>query len=155
MPKPAKRSKQEIAEAFVEGIFGGRDWSELHALAQEGLERQAFGASTVENFLYRAVDDPDMRRALRGSIVSERSWKRRVADKSPLSAAELSRMTDVGEIVREVRRLYMGHDNAAKKFLTRPHKRLGDKAPILVAATEGGAQAVRELLGRMEEGAPA
>jgi putative toxin-antitoxin system antitoxin component (TIGR02293 family) len=149
-----KRSKQEISDAFIEGMFGGSDWSELHALVQEGLERHAFGASTVETFLEHCTDDADVRRVLRGAIVSERSWKRRVADKSPLSAAELHHMTDVGDVVRETRRLYMGHLSAANKFLTRPHLRFGDKPPILVAATEGGAQAVREHLGRMAEGAP-
>lgn len=152
--KPVKRSKQEISDAFIDGMFGGSDWSELHALVQEGLERHAFGASTVEKFLERCTDDVRVRRALRNAIVSERSWKRRVADKSPLSAAELHHLTDVGEIVRETRRLYMGHLSAANKFLTRPHWLFHEKPPILVAATDGGAQAVRELLGRMAEGAP-
>jgi putative toxin-antitoxin system antitoxin component (TIGR02293 family) len=152
--KPVRRPKQELSDAFVDGLFSGRDWSVLHALAQEGLARQAFGASTVERFLDRCVEDEHLRRALRELIVSDRSWKRRVAERAPLSAAELAHITGVGEVVREVRRIYGGNDKAAEQFLTHPNRRLGGMAPILVAATEGGAQAVRELLARMEEGAP-
>jgi putative toxin-antitoxin system antitoxin component (TIGR02293 family) len=149
-----RRTKQELADAFIDGLFSGRDWRELHLLAQDGLDRQAFGASTVERFLDQCVRDPHVRRGLRALVVSDRSWKRRVAEKAPLSPAELAHITDVGEVVREARRLYGGNDEAVEQFLTRPHRRLGGIAPILVAATEGGAQAVRELLARMEEGSP-
>ena len=92
--------------------------------------------------------------ALLRLIVPERSWKRRLAEKAPLSAPELERMTDVGEVVREARRVYGGDTDAAEQFLTRPHRRFGGEAPILVAATEGGAQACAKPLARMEEGAP-
>ena len=90
---------------------------------------------------------------LRRLIVPERSWKRRVKG-SPLSASEMERLLAVGEVVRETRRLYGDEAVAAERFLTRPHPRLKGQSPILSAAMEGGAQAVRELLARMDEGAP-
>ncbi|HEY8175202.1 MAG TPA: MbcA/ParS/Xre antitoxin family protein [Gemmatimonadaceae bacterium] len=151
----ATRPKRDFSYAFVHGLFKGRDWNALHKVISEGVRRRAFGAPTVTLFISYAVTDEDIRRDLRSAIVSDRSWKRRVADKSPLSPAEVERMTDVGEVIREVRRLYGGDEAAADKFLTTPHRRFGGRPPILVAATEGGAQAVRELLARMEEGAPA
>lgn len=147
-------SKHDVAEAFVHGLFEGRDWNTLFRLIHEGLARNAFGASTVSRFIALAVQGEAMRDDLRSAIVSDRSWKRRIAERSPLAPIEVERMTDVGEVVREVRRLYGGDAGAAEKFLTTPHKRFGGRAPILVAASEGGAQAVRELLARMEEGAP-
>ncbi len=151
---PPQLSKHATARAFIEGIFGGRDWSLLHPLIRDGIQRQVFGASTVTQFLELCVNDEAVRRELRRAIVSERSWKRRMAERAPLSASEIERMVNVAEVVREVRRLYGGDSEAAEAFLTRPHRRFRGQAPILVAATEGGAQAVRELLGRMEEGAP-
>jgi putative toxin-antitoxin system antitoxin component (TIGR02293 family) len=152
--KRAESGKQRLADAFVEGILTERDWNSLHDLIHDGLERQAFGAETVNRFLTLCVRDEAVRPALRRLIVSDRTWKRRVVEGAPLAPLELQKMTDVGEVVREVRRLYGGDADAAERFLTRPHRRFGGRAPILVAATEGGAQAVRELLARMEEGAP-
>jgi len=120
-----------------------------------GLQQRSFGAATLQRLLTEVVTDTGTRLALRRAIVSGRSWKRRVADRSPLSPLELGRMTHVGEVVREARRVYGGDVMAAEKFLMTPHRRLGNLAPILVAAGEGGAQAVRELLDRLEEGVPA
>jgi putative toxin-antitoxin system antitoxin component (TIGR02293 family) len=151
----AARPKRDFDQAFVLGLFEGRDWNVMYKIIHEGIERAAFGAPTVNLFLSLAVSSDAIRLDLRNAIVSDRSWKRRVADKSPLAPAEVERMTDVAEVVRETRRLYGGNGDAADKFLTSPHRRFGGRAPILVAATEGGAQAVRELLARMEEGAPA
>lgn len=146
--------KADLSAAFVEGLFGGSDWLHLRAVIERGVESKAFGAGTLTKFLAHAVRSDEIRKALRDSIVSERSWKRRVSEQSPLSAAEVERMTDVGEVVREVRRVYGGDVDAADKFLTTPHHQFKGRPPILVAASEGGAQAVRELLSRMEEGAP-
>jgi putative toxin-antitoxin system antitoxin component (TIGR02293 family) len=151
----AARRHLQLQDAFLEGLFSGLDWRALHAIILDGIHRAAFGAATMNQFLDRATSHEDIRLDLRNAIVSERSWKRRVADKSPLAPAEVERMTDVGEVVREVRRIYGGNLDASEKFLTSPHPRLGGRPPILVAASEGGAQAVRELLARMEEGAPA
>lgn len=146
--------KADLSSAFVEGLFGGRDWIHLRVVIKRGVENKAFGATTLATFLAHAVHSDEIRKELRDTIVSERSWKRRVAEKSPLSTAEVERMTDVGEVVREVRRVYGGDVDAADKFLTTPHHQFEGRPPILVAASEGGAQAVRELVSRMEEGAP-
>lgn len=156
-PRPAPRPvrRPDLSRAFVEGVFGARDWMQLRDVIRRGIESRAFGAATLTAFLAHAARDDATRRALLRAIVSERSWKRRVSAQSPLSPAEVERMADVAEVVREVRRVYGGDAAAADRFLASPHPRLDGRAPILIAASEGGAQAVRELLLRMEEGAPA
>jgi len=151
----AERSTHAYTHAFVDRLLAGADWSRLHAIIRTGVQRGSFGAATLQRFLAEVVGDAQVRMALRGAIVSGRSWKRRVADRSPLSALEVSRMTQVAEVVREARRIYGNDSASSERFLTAPHRRLGNTAPILVAAGEGGAQAVRELLSRLEEGAPA
>ena len=154
MKKTSTRRKEEISSDFVEGVFRNRDWAELYSIVRAGIEMGAFRAPTVDKFGRSAVQDERHQVELRYSIVSERSWKRRVVEKTPLSSAEVERMTDVGEVVREARRVYGGDEDAADRFLTQPHPRLQNRPPVLVAASEAGAQAVRELLARMEEGAP-
>ena len=151
--RPHSHRTDQLSHRFIAGLFGGDDWQSLHQLMQTGLEKKAFRAQTVTEFLEHAVTEVAARSALRSYLVADRSWKRRVSEKSPLSAAELDRIADVGEVVREARRIW-GESDAAERFLTRPHPRLRDRKPIEVAATEGGAQAVRELMSRIEEGAP-
>ncbi|HEX4684420.1 MAG TPA: antitoxin Xre/MbcA/ParS toxin-binding domain-containing protein [Gemmatimonadaceae bacterium] len=151
----AKRAGATVSEAFVQGLSEGRNWSAIYKLVREGVSQGAFGANTVERFLEYASPESDTRRIVREAIVGNRSWKRRVADRSPLSPAEMERMTNVAEVVREARRIYGGDVDAAERFLASPHKRLGGEPPIIVAAAEGGGQAVREVLARLEEGAPA
>lgn len=141
------------SDALVEGIFDGTDWIRLHAMIRSGLAREDYGAATVTRFLSLCLVTEEVRPMLRRLIVPERSWKRRVKG-SPLSASEMERLLAVGEVVRETRRLYGDEAVAAERFLTRPHPRLKGQSPILSAAMEGGAQAVRELLARMDEGAP-
>ncbi len=152
--RSSPRGTELLSHQFIVRLFRGDDWRSLHQLIQSGLEKKAFSSHTVTEFLEHAVNEATARSALRPYLVADRSWKRRVSEKSPLSAAELDRLTDVGEVVREARRIW-GDQAAAERFLTRPHPRLQLKRPIEVAATEGGAQAVRELMTRIEEGAPA
>lgn len=155
---PSTRSRlpveNQLSRQFIVRLFRGDDWKSLHQLIQTGLRKKSFKAQTVTDFLEHAVSEATARTDLRPYLVTDRSWKRRVSEKSPLSAAELDRLADVGEVVREARRIW-GQPDAAERFLTRPHPRLQGKKPIEVAATEGGAQAVREMMSRIEEGAPA
>ncbi|MEO8622599.1 MAG: MbcA/ParS/Xre antitoxin family protein [bacterium] len=149
----AARLKQGLSDALVDGIFDGTDWMRLHATIRSGLAQNGYGAPTLSRFLSRCLLDEEVRPMLRQLIVPDRSWKRRLAG-APLSASEMDRMIAVGEVVREARRLYDGNEEAAERFLTMPNARFGGQTPILAAATEGGAQAVRELLARVDEGAP-
>lgn len=141
------------SEMMVDGIFGGMDWMRLHAVIRTGLAQKGYGAETLNRFLVRCLLTEEVRPVLRQLIVPERSWKRRLKG-ALLSNSELERMLAVGEVVREARRIYGDNLEAADRFLTRPHPRFAGQPPILAAATEGGAQAVRELLARIEEGAP-
>jgi putative toxin-antitoxin system antitoxin component (TIGR02293 family) len=147
------RSRRSLSDTLVDGIFDGTDWSRLHAMIRDGLPQNGYGASTITRFLSLCLLTEEVRPMLRRLLVPDRSWKRRLKG-SPLSASELERMLAVGEVVRETRRLYGDNREAAERFLTAPHSRFGGKSPILAAASEGGAQAVRELLARMDEGAP-
>ena len=141
------------SDLMVDGIFSGMDWMRLHALIRDGLARNGYGAGTLTRFLDLCLLTEEVRPMLRQLIVPERSWKRRLKG-APLSTSEMERMLAVGEVVRETRRIYGDDMEAADQFLTRPHARFAGQPPILAAATEGGAQAVRELLARIEEGAP-
>lgn len=151
---PSHRAHRAVSHAFVDGLFGGRDWLELHGLIQHGLERHAFTAATVRAFLARAVHQKSLRGPLRQTIVSDRSWKRCMAEGRALSRVELRSMVDIGDVIRAARRVYGGDTEAAERFLTIPRRELGGQPPIVVATTVGGAQAVRECLARIEEGAP-
>ncbi|MEP7002516.1 MAG: MbcA/ParS/Xre antitoxin family protein [bacterium] len=149
----AARLKQGLTDTLVDGIFDGTDWMRLHATIRSGLAQNGYGASTLVRFLSRCLLNEEVRPMLRQLIVPDRSWKRRLQG-APLSASEMERMIAVGEVVREARRLYGGNVDAAEQFLTTPNARFAGQTPVLAAATEGGAQAVRELLARMDEGAP-
>ena len=56
------RSRVELADAYVDGLFAGTDWSVLHGLIQDGLARGAFGAATVSRFLAACVSNEAVRR---------------------------------------------------------------------------------------------
>lgn len=146
------KKPRQLEREFIEGLDRGRDWLSLHDVIKAAIVKGAFRASTVERFLVFALRTEAARTSLRQALVTERSWKRRKAH-APLSTAEVERMTRVADTVREARRLW-NDDDAAEMFLTRPHPRLGGGRPIDVAVSEGGYQAVRELLTRIEEGAP-
>ena len=77
-----------------------------------------------------------------------------MAEGRALSRVELKTMVDIGDVIREARRVYGRDTEAAELFLTIPVHALGGKPPLLVAATAGGAQAVHEHIARIEEGAP-
>ncbi len=133
---------------FLEALEYG-DAIAVYDIIQDG----EFGADVVESFLGRTITNKDVRPDVRQSLVSERSWKRRKGPKPVLSPAEVSRLVDVGHVVRQARRLWQ-NDALAEKFLTTPHPRLHGREPMRVAASPGGLPAVLELLQRIEEGAP-
>ncbi len=141
-----------VSTALIDAIARG-DAIDVYDIIQRGMPKKAFGASTVESFLEHLIMNTDARRELRRALVPERSWKRRKAERTALSGAELSRLAAVGHLVRQARRLWQD-DATAEKFLTTPHPRLHGKEPIQVAAMEAGLPAVLELLQRIEEGAP-
>ena len=147
--KPA--SKQPTAMLIAALEYG--DAIAVYDIIQGGMPTKAFGADAVESFLERTIANKDVRPDVRQSLVSERSWKRRKGERPSLSAAEVSRLADVGHVVRQARRLWQ-NDAVAEKFLTTPHPRLHGREPMQVAASEGGLPAVLELLQRIEEGAP-
>jgi putative toxin-antitoxin system antitoxin component (TIGR02293 family) len=147
--KPA--SKQPTAR-LIAALERG-DAIAVYDIIQDGMATNAFGADAVESFLERTIANKDVRPGVRQSLVSERSWKRRKGERPSLSAAEVSRLADVGHVVRQARRLWQD-DAVAEKFLTTPHPRLHGREPLQVAASEGGLPAVLELLQRIEEGAP-
>ena len=48
--------------------------------------------------------------------------------------------------------LFAGDQAAADRWLKTPAKALGGRTPLEVLALEGGADAVRDLIGRLEHG---
>lgn len=151
--RQAKPAAKQTTAKFIAALECG-DAIDVYNIIQDGMAtKKAFGADAVESFLERTIANKDVRPDVRQSLVSERSWKRRKGERPSLSAAEVSRLADVGHVVRQARRLWQ-NDAVAEKFLTTPHPRLHGREPMQVAASEGGLPAVLELLQRIEEGAP-
>jgi hypothetical protein len=50
--------------------------------------------------------------------------------------------------------LFGGHEEGARNWLGSPVKALGDRTPLEVAGTEGGAKEVEALIRRLERGIP-
>jgi len=56
------------------------------------------------------------------------------------------------EVMNEALRLFEGDREAALLWLNRPAKALGEVTPMSCLDTKAGADAVRELIGRLEYG---
>ena len=127
----ARARESDISKRFLADLFSDKDWMSVYLDLQKGIKRKAFSAATVESFLYRAVENKEVRPSLRKWLVSERSWRRRERGRTALSAAEVSRIASVGRVLREARRLWpeQGHVTA-EKFLTTPHPRLHVVHPL-------------------------
>lgn len=152
LARPA--ATRSFSRAVVTALLGGLDWATLQAAIEEGVERGAFRASTLDYLLGESIPDPVLRVAIRARIIPLRSWRRRTAGDQPLSATEVRRMTDLAEVVRGARDAYEGDAIAADVFLRTPRPEFHGRAPILMAAMDGGPQAVRELIAKLSEGAP-
>lgn len=69
-----------------------------------------------------------------------------------LSKQESDRLYRIGSVFQDVTRLFEGDKTRAARWMNRPERALGNNTPLKHLDTEAGAEAVRNLVGRLEHG---
>lgn len=82
--------------------------------------------------------------------ISPRTWARRKSA-GRFDTLESDRLARLLRLIRRTADV-VGGDNEARTWLTTPSRALDHRTPLEVAATEVGAEAVLQLLGRLEHG---
>ena len=139
----------------VSEILGGtrtlkhrvRTLNDLHDLVAEGLPK-----TSVRALFSRLSERYDVEvQPLRDFVAPRATLKRRRARLSPTESQRLERLARIVAMTEEV-----WQDNtAAAEFLTRPHRGLGGRTPLQMAATDLGARQVEEILASIAFGLPA
>ena len=83
--------------------------------------------------------------------ISESTLLRRKKD-GKLQADESDRLVRLGQIVAKAIQLFEGDQDAARAWLHRPARALGEATPLKYSQTYLGAQEVEDLIERLEEG---
>lgn len=83
--------------------------------------------------------------------ISRRTLDRRLAATSVLPFDEGDRVVRLGRILLNATEVFENQEKAARWF-TQPLSLLGGATPIELCATDGGAKAVEQVLGRIEHG---
>jgi putative toxin-antitoxin system antitoxin component (TIGR02293 family) len=69
-----------------------------------------------------------------------------------LDAAESERLYRLAQLYRRAEELFEGNASATRNWLKSPNRGLGHASPLSLAASEIGARAVEDLIGRLEYG---
>lgn len=69
-----------------------------------------------------------------------------------LSKQESDRVYRIGSVFKDVTRLFEGDRVEAARWMNRPERALSGNTPLKHLDTEAGAEAVRDLVGRLEHG---
>lgn len=89
-------------------------------------------------------------------VTSSATLKRRRTQRQPLNATESQRLARIARVWARALDVYQDDDEIARAFLRRPHPLLHQRTPLDVAAeSDLGAQAVEDILGRLEYGSVA
>ncbi|HEY1792905.1 MAG TPA: antitoxin Xre/MbcA/ParS toxin-binding domain-containing protein [Opitutaceae bacterium] len=83
--------------------------------------------------------------------MSAKTAERRVRAKARLAPDESERVVRLARILSRAETVLESHDNA-RKWMARPLAILGGRSPLAMSATEPGARAVEQALGRLEHG---
>ncbi len=83
--------------------------------------------------------------------MSAKTAERRVRAKALLSPDESERVVRLIRIVTQAERVLENNENA-RRWMAKPLAILGGKSPLEMSATEPGARAVEQALGRLEHG---
>ena len=139
----------------VSEILGGtrtlkhrvRTLNDLHDLVAEGLPK-----TSVRALFSRLSERYDVEvQPLRDFVAPRATLKRRRARLSPTESQRLERLARIVAMTEEV----WQDRTAAAEFLTRPHRGLGGRTPLQMAATDLGARQVEEILASIAFGLPA
>ena len=133
---------------YYVALFGLRRYDTLHLIAQirRGLTWAAFerfqrNTELPTQLLARLVEIP------------ERTLARR-RETGRFQAEESDRLVRASRVVGRAIELFEGNMEAARRWLTSPHRALGEHTPLDLATTGVGALEVENLVGRLEHGIP-
>lgn len=134
-----------VAELGGEAILGRRFTRDvdLQAAIREGFPQEVI-AELME------AADLSIKELAASLDLSPRSLQRR-RGQGRLASYESDRLYRLARIVALAKSSLGGHD-AATRWLKRPNRALGGKAPLTVIDTELGARAVENVLGRIAFG---
>lgn len=123
-----------------------RSLGEGVALARE--VQQGFPVGAVEELLASGVID---RGDLFELVIPQRTLSHRRAKGQDLTPEESNRLARVAGIVLRTLELFETPEVAAR-WLRRPNRALGGERPLELLASDAGARAVEQVLGRIEHG---
>ena len=132
--------------ARVSDVLGGtrtlrhrvRTLNDLHDVVAEGLPK-----TSVRALFSHLAERYDVELLPLHDFVAPRATlKRRRTRLSPTESQRLERLARIVAMTEEV---WQDH-TAASEFLTRPHRRLGGRTPLQMAATDLGTRRVEERL---------
>ena len=113
------------------------------------MVRQGFPVTALEN-LVAAVGAPQKEIARAVGIPATTLGRRR--QNGQLTAMESDQVVRVARLVVMARAMMAGDADAAGRWLTTPHRLLGDETPLGRASTETGGREVEQLIGQLRHG---
>jgi putative toxin-antitoxin system antitoxin component (TIGR02293 family) len=121
-----------------------RTLNDLHEIVAEGLPM-----ASVRALFSHVSERYDVEiQPLRDFVAPRATLKRRRTRLSPTGSQRLERLARIVAMTEEV----WQDKTATAEFLTRPHRVLGGRTPLQMAATDPGARQVEELLASIEFG---
>ncbi|MCV6626590.1 MAG: DUF2384 domain-containing protein, partial [Cellvibrionaceae bacterium] len=110
-----------------------------------------------KGFSYRVYDDLAQQAGLEKQQLAEvlsisPATLARRAKAGQFSTAESDRLYRLAEIFKTAIDLFDGDEARARSWFARPNKGLGDKSPLQMMRSATEAEAVDELIGRLEHG---
>jgi putative toxin-antitoxin system antitoxin component (TIGR02293 family) len=135
---------QSIAEILGLGA-GIRTVGELESAVSAGLPKRS-----LERLSARLYEDRRVASAYKFKVVPQATWKRRTRR---LSVDESERTERLARVLAHAE--YVWDDRGlAREWMGKPHRELGDRAPLDAARTELGARRVEEVLDKLFYGLP-
>jgi len=111
-----------------------------------------------QGFVYKVYDALAKQTGIEKQLLAESlsispATLARRAKTGHFTSAESDRLYRFAEIFKAAIDLFEGDEGSAKAWLVKPSKGLGDKSPLQMMRTATEAEAVDELIGRLEHGA--
>ena len=116
-----------------------------------GRVRKGFPATVVDQVAEELELTQQAILRLAGISPATFTRRRRTASRL-LSVQESDRLYRIVEVYRQALALFEGDRQAARAWLKEPARALGGVSPLAYLDTEAGADAVRDLIGRLEHG---
>jgi putative toxin-antitoxin system antitoxin component (TIGR02293 family) len=117
----------------------------LHDAIQIGFE-----PNVVKQFL--KITQVDTGQLLKTTRLSQSTYSRRLKDNKLLTPVVSNSLARVIKVFNAAVDLHEGDTDAATRWFTSSVKGLGNRSPIELVSTEGGENAVLNLIGRLEHG---